>query len=200
MQATAVLCREICDGFRHAPERASVHKQAAHTSVELLSNLSKNCESSKMALKLVKPLVEHLLSNDGKVENKMEEDEETDGDAVGEADGEADGGVKGVPGVEEVGEEVDNVEPNHFQGIMEGLLAPDSYPTSHFQTDVLRIIQSIPVDMPPQFVDPSQVSLGGGFLTEEGFPYPSSCTDNLYHLVTRSRDPGQYGSGYYYPI
>jgi hypothetical protein len=152
MQATAVLCREICDGFRHAPERASVHKQAAHTSVELLSNLSKNCESSKMALKLVKPLVEHLLSNDGKVENKMEEDEETDGDAVGEADGEADGGVKGVPGVEEVGEEVDNVEPNHFQGIMEGLLAPDSYPTSHFQTDVLRIIQSIPVDMPPQFV------------------------------------------------
>jgi hypothetical protein len=93
-----------------------------------------------------------------------------------------------VPGVEEVGEEVDNVEPNHFQGIMEGLLAPDSYPTSHFQTDVLRIIQSIPVDMPPQFVDPSQVSLGGGFLTEGGFPYPSSCTDNLYHLVTRSRD------------
>jgi hypothetical protein len=54
----------------HVPERASVYKRAARTSVNLLSNLSKNCESSGRALKLVKPLVEHLLSNDGKVENR----------------------------------------------------------------------------------------------------------------------------------
>jgi hypothetical protein len=70
MQATTVLCREIRDGCRHVPERASVYKRAARTPVSLLSNLSKNCESWRRALKFVKPLVERLLSNDGKVENK----------------------------------------------------------------------------------------------------------------------------------
>jgi hypothetical protein len=109
-----------------------------------------------------------------------------------------------VPGVEEVREEVDNVEPNHFQGIVEGFLATDSSPTSLFLPGVLlRSTQSIPVDMPPQFVDPSRISLGKGSLIEGQFPYhASSCTDSLPRPFSDNEPKffGLYDSGYYYPI
>ncbi|KAL3446994.1 hypothetical protein BJX65DRAFT_277744 [Aspergillus insuetus] len=67
---------------------------------------------------------------------------------------------------------------------MEGFLATDSNPTSLFLPGVLlRSTQSIPVDMPPQFVDPSRISLG-----DDSHTTPLHAQTAYHdHLVTTSR-------------